>query len=77
MIDKYFSQTNNCNCYCNCNQVWDAEEPEHKEAGREPVCPVLWHRTPLPFVKVFQNSEYAVLRVAARARAIMPPTRDM
>lgn len=60
-----------------CNQVWDAEEPEHKEAGREPVCPVLWHRTPLPFVKVFQNSEYAVLRVAARARAIMPPTRDM
>ena len=71
MIQKYFSQINNC------NQVWDAEEPEHKEAGREPVCPVLWHRTPLPFVKVFQNSEYAVLRVAARARGIMPPTRDM
>ena len=31
---------------------------------REPVCPGLWHNTPLPFVKVFMNSEYAVLRVS-------------
>ena len=49
---------------CALTEVWDAEEPELREEGREPVCPGLWHNTPLPFVKVFKNSEYAVLRVS-------------
>ena len=49
---------------CALTEVWDAEEPELKDEGREPVCPGLWHNTPLPFVKEFMNSEYAVLRVS-------------
>lgn len=49
---------------CALTEVWDAEEPDLKAEGREPVCPGLWHNTPLPFVKEFMNSEYAVLRVS-------------
>ena len=49
---------------CALTEVWDAEEPELRAEGREPVCPGLWHNTPLPFVKVFMNTEYAVLRVS-------------
>jgi len=51
---------------CALTEVWDIEEPELKEKGREPVCPKLWDRTPKPFVKMFQNNEYAILKVSKR-----------
>jgi len=61
---------------CALTEVWDQEEPQLRD--QEPVCPRLWHKSPLPFVRVFSNSEYMVLRVASKTLNIDPPkTRDM
>ena len=49
---------------CALTEVWDQEDPSLKNQGKEPLCPQLWHKTPLPFVKLFKNNEYAVLRVS-------------
>ena len=64
---------------CSLTEVWDEEEPELKSQGREPVCPKLWNNPPLPFVKMFRNQEYAVLRVASKTLNIeqQPKTRTM
>jgi len=63
---------------CALTEVWDNEEPELKHQGNKPVCPILWHKTPVPFVKIFQNSEYAVLRVTPKTLELVPPkTRGM
>merc|ERR1719309_887997 len=51
---------------CALTEVWDQEDPSLKNQGREPLCPQLWHKTPLPFVKMFKNKEYAVLRVSTK-----------
>jgi len=48
---------------CALTEVWDLEEPHLVEEGREPTCPTLWHRPPLPFLSVFSNQEYKVLRL--------------
>ena len=49
---------------CALTEVWDQEEPQLRD--NEPICPQLWHKTSLPFVKLFQNREYAVLRVTTK-----------
>lgn len=58
---------------CALTEVWDIEEPELKERGKQPVCPILWERPPKPFVKVFQNKEYAVLQISPRVLELNPP----
>ena len=63
---------------CALTEVWDAEEPELKVQGREPLCPQLWHKTPSPFVKIFKNDEYVILRITPKTLEIKnPKTRDM
>jgi len=58
---------------CALTEVWDIEEPELKEQKSKPVCPILWNKTPVPFVKVFMNSDYAVLRVTPKTLELVPP----
>ena len=45
--------------------LFDLEEPE-RIGPHEPLCPILFDgRAPiLPFEKIFQNSEYVVLKVS-------------
>jgi len=63
---------------CALTEVWDIEEPELKEQKSKPVCPILWNKTPVPFVKVFQNRDYVVLRVTPKTLELVPPkTRGM
>jgi hypothetical protein len=63
---------------CALTEVWDIEEPQLKEQKSKPVCPILWNKTPVPFVKVFQNSDYVVLRVTPKTLELVPPkTRGM
>jgi len=57
---------------CALTEVWDNEEPEKKDQKSSPVCPILWKKTPLPFVKVFQNSDYVVLRVSPKKLELKP-----
>ena len=56
---------------CALTEVWDNEEPE-KKVKSSPVCPILWKKTPMPFVKVFQNSDYVVLRVSPKKLELKP-----
>jgi len=58
---------------CALTEVWDIEEPELKEQKSKPVCPILWNKTPVPFVKVFMNSDYVVLRVTPKTLELVPP----
>jgi len=58
---------------CALTEVWDIEEPELKEKGKKPLCPTLWERPPLPFVRVFKNKEYAVLKIAPRVLELKSP----
>lgn len=58
---------------CALTENWDRLEPELKEAGREPICPQLWHRTTTPFRKVYKNSEYMVLSVNSKTLELVPP----
>lgn len=55
---------------CALTEVWDIEEPGLKEAGNPPTCPTLWNRPPLPFLSVFANQDYKVLRVNPRVLEI-------
>jgi len=55
---------------CALTEVWDSQEPGLKEAGNPPTCPTLWNRPPLPFLSVFSNQEYKVLRVNPRVLEI-------
>ena len=49
-----------------------------KEEGREPLCPSLWHKTTIPFRKLFQNQEYAVLQLNTKTlELVSPKTRDI
>lgn len=55
---------------CALTEVWDIEEPELLKQKIKPVCPTLWNRTPKPFVQVYKNNEYVVLRVTPRTLEI-------
>jgi hypothetical protein len=57
---------------CALTEVWDIEEPGIRDQGNAPVCPVLWNRPPLPFLSVFHNDEYKVLRVSPRVLELKP-----
>jgi len=57
---------------CALTEAWDVEEPYLKEQGNPPVCPILWKRPPLPFLSVFQNEEYKVLRVSPKVLELKP-----
>jgi len=61
---------------CALTEVWDQEDPGLKNIGKEPLCPQLWHKTPLPFVKLFKNNEYAVLRVSNKHIEISSKTNS-
>ena len=54
-------------------------EPQLKAEGREPLCPSLWHKTTLPFRKLFQNQEYAVLQLNTKTLELVstPKSRDI
>jgi len=57
--------------------LWDVEEPERIEMS-EPLCPTLFegHTSSIrPFEKVFQNSEYLVLRIPDNAKELKPPKK--
>ena len=49
---------------CGMTDLFDLEEPE-RIGLHEPLCPILFEsRSPInPFEKIFQNSEYVVLKV--------------
>merc|ERR1719430_1005219 len=55
---------------CALTEVWDSQEPGLKEAGNPPTCPTLWYRPPLPFLSVFSNQVYKILRVNPRVLEI-------
>ncbi|MCL4122678.1 UNVERIFIED_CONTAM: hypothetical protein GTU68_044820 [Idotea baltica] len=46
---------------CSVVDLWDAEEPQN--AYRPLLCPQLFHHDPSPFLKVFANEGYVVLKV--------------
>ena len=62
---------------CALTEVWDQVEPSLKEQGRDPICPLLWHKTTIPFRKLYQNSEYVVLQVTQTLELVSPKTRDI
>jgi len=58
---------------CAITEAWDKEEPGLKESGRKPLCPKLFKNTPTPFVKLFQNDGYVILRVTPKVLEVKPP----
>jgi len=58
---------------CAITEAWDKEEPALKENARKPLCPRLFKNTPSPFVKLFQNEEYVILRVTPKILEMKPP----
>ncbi|GLH08323.1 C-mannosyltransferase dpy-19 homolog [Gryllus bimaculatus] len=53
---------------CRTKDLWDIEEP--KNIHRPAVCPILFHGNPSPFIRVFSNDVYVVLKVHSQSQYV-------
>ncbi|XP_037804782.1 probable C-mannosyltransferase DPY19L1 [Penaeus monodon] len=56
---------------CGMVDLWDVEEPQNRH--KPSLCPRLFHRSPAPFHRVFDNGMFVVLQVPSRYVEIPPP----